>query len=87
MRHKRSDITDLVLKGLSNKEIALQLGLAEKTVKDHLWREFRDKGVNNRAGYLIKVHNDSLSKDLGKRVADIITGGLDGTGQLTRSRY
>jgi FixJ family two-component response regulator len=76
-----------MLEGMRNKEIAETLGIAEKTVKDHLWREFKKIGVKTRTEYLIKVHNDGLSKDLGKRIADIITGGLDGTGQLTRSRY
>ena len=34
--------------GLSNREIADQLGISEHTVKVHLWRLFRRLGVKSR---------------------------------------
>ena len=43
------DVLDLVVKGLSNKEIARALGLGEGTVKVHAAALFRTLGVNTRA--------------------------------------
>jgi DNA-binding NarL/FixJ family response regulator len=87
MHKRRALVVECMLKGMRNKEIAQHLGIAEKTVKDHLWREFKAVGVKTRTEFLIKMHNEKCSREVGQRVADIITGGLDGTGQLTRSRY
>jgi DNA-binding NarL/FixJ family response regulator len=38
----------LVSRGLTNKEIALELGLAEQTVKNHIHRMLRKMGVSDR---------------------------------------
>jgi DNA-binding NarL/FixJ family response regulator len=34
--------------GKSNREISRELGISEKTVKNHLWKLYRKIGVNNR---------------------------------------
>lgn len=38
----------LVARGLANKQIARELGIAERTVKVHLGSVFRRLGVNDR---------------------------------------
>lgn len=39
----------LVLRGLTNKQIAQTLGIAEDTVKKHLHRAYKKLGVRRRA--------------------------------------
>ena len=47
------EISQLVCQGLSNKEIAIKLDLAEGTVKLHLHRTFAKLGIKRR----IDLHN------------------------------
>jgi DNA-binding NarL/FixJ family response regulator len=46
---RQNDVLDLLVKGKSNKEIALALKIGEGTVKIHMAAIFRHFGVNNRA--------------------------------------
>lgn len=46
-RHKQ--LLAMVARGLSNREIAQNLGIQEHTVKVHLWQLFRRLGVHRRA--------------------------------------
>jgi len=46
---RQQDVLDLLIKGKTNKEIALSLRLGEGTVKIHMAAIFRYFGVNNRA--------------------------------------
>jgi DNA-binding NarL/FixJ family response regulator len=41
-------VVDLVNEGLSNKEVAAELGISERTVKFHLQNVFLSLGVNSR---------------------------------------
>ena len=41
-------VADLISRGASNKEIARQLGISERTVKAHLTKVFRNVGVSDR---------------------------------------
>lgn len=72
---RRELVRQYLLEGLRNREIAERMGIAEKTVKDHLWREYKLAGVKSRIEYVLKVHNELRSKQLSKKVADIITRG------------
>ena len=47
---RQREVLELLVKGMSNKEIARTLGLGEGTVKIHMSGLFRALGVNNRAG-------------------------------------
>ncbi len=49
LTRRQREVLDLLIKGKSNKEIALALKLGEGTVKVHLAAIFRHFGVNNRA--------------------------------------
>ncbi|MFM0729961.1 helix-turn-helix transcriptional regulator [Paraburkholderia sediminicola] len=48
LTHREQQIARLVRNGLSNKEIARDLALAQPTVKTHLLRMFRKLGVSSR---------------------------------------
>lgn len=50
-------IVELLLKGLSNKEIADQLHISEETVKKHVYNIFRKTKVKNRNALFIKLQN------------------------------
>ncbi|MBI4699377.1 MAG: response regulator transcription factor, partial [Nitrospirae bacterium] len=52
---RESDITHLIVRGLSNKEIADRLLISEKTVKSHITRVFIKMGVDSRVKLTIKM--------------------------------
>jgi DNA-binding NarL/FixJ family response regulator len=48
MTKRETDVVKLAVEGLSNREIARELGLTEHTVKNYLFRIFDKLGVSNR---------------------------------------
>lgn len=48
MTKRETDVVRLAVEGLSNREIARELGLTEHTVKNYLFRIFEKLGVSNR---------------------------------------
>ena len=48
MTKRETDVVRLAVKGLSNREIAGELGLTEHTIKNYLFRIFDKLGVSNR---------------------------------------
>lgn len=48
LTRREQQIVPLIAQGLTNKEIASQLGLSEQTIKNHLHRMMRKVGVNDR---------------------------------------
>jgi DNA-binding NarL/FixJ family response regulator len=59
---RERQVMDLILRARSNKEIALQLGIEERTVRAHLARLMRKAGVDNR----IKLSMSALGKSIQK---------------------
>ena len=58
------EIISLVARGLENKEIGAELGIAEQTVKNHLSRVMKTLELRNRqevAMFAVRVHLDSRS--------------------------
>jgi two-component system NarL family response regulator len=58
------EIISLVARGLENKEIGAELGIAEQTVKNHLSRVMKKLELRNRqevAMFAVRVHLDSPS--------------------------
>lgn len=53
---RQRDVLACVVRGLSNKEVARELGIAEGTVKIHLAALFGHFGVRNRTELAIKAH-------------------------------
>lgn len=53
-----------MLQGKPNKVIARDIGIAEGTVKAHLWTVYQLLGVNNRAQAMYRAHELALFNDL-----------------------
>lgn len=57
---RERQVLELILKARSNREIALQLGIEERTVRAHLARLMRKAGVDNRIKLSMSVLSHSL---------------------------
>lgn len=66
LSERQREILFMVCNGLSNKEIALRLALAEVTVKMHLTRAFRALGVVNRSQAICAVHSLAIELAVGQ---------------------
>jgi DNA-binding NarL/FixJ family response regulator len=53
---RQTEVRDLLIKGLSNKEIALAMGISVSTAKYHIKRAYQSLGVKSRVDYIIKAH-------------------------------
>jgi len=51
----------LATKGLTNKQIARQLGVTEGTVKAHLHQVYQKLGVINRTALTMRMRRDNLT--------------------------
>lgn len=49
-------VVDRVVRGLTNKQIAFELGIAEKTVKAHMTLLMKKLNVTNRVQVVVMVH-------------------------------
>lgn len=58
-----------LLQGKPNKVIAREIGIAEGTVKAHLWAVYQLLGVNNRAQAMYRAHELQLFSALGTPAA------------------
>ena len=71
---RQFEVFELIVRGLSNKEIARALNLAEGTVKIHVAALFRKLGVQRRsavamAGYAISMPATGVPENRVQRVA------------------
>ncbi len=48
LTRREQQLMELISRGLTNKEIAVELGLSEQTIKNHIHRVLRKVGVNDR---------------------------------------
>ncbi|MFK8138193.1 MAG: LuxR C-terminal-related transcriptional regulator [Bdellovibrionales bacterium] len=53
LSNREAEVAELVVKGLSNKEVANQLFVTEKTVKFHLTNIYKKMGVKSRAQLIV----------------------------------
>jgi DNA-binding NarL/FixJ family response regulator len=60
LSEREREVLGLVAGGLSNKQIAVQLGISEKTVKAHLTSVFRAIGVFDRTQAALWAHRNGL---------------------------
>ncbi len=53
LSHREAEVAELVSRGLSNKEVANQLFVTEKTVKFHLTNIYKKMAVKSRAQLIV----------------------------------
>lgn len=54
---REHEVLNLVAEGLSNKRIALRLGVHEKTIKQHMTHIFAKLGISNRTEAAMTLRN------------------------------
>ena len=59
LTERQREIVQWAARGMSNKQIARQLGISPETVKTHLHHVFEREGVHSRTA-LLAVHQDQL---------------------------
>jgi DNA-binding NarL/FixJ family response regulator len=64
---RERQVLELILLACSNREIARQLGIEERTVKSHISRLMRKTGADNRIDLLMRASNPSLLHAAGVR--------------------
>ena len=57
---RERQIVRVMAEGLTNKEVAQRLKLAEGTVKVHLHRIYRKLGITNRTALAVRANNQTL---------------------------
>ncbi len=75
-----------LLQGKPNKVIAREIGIAEGTVKAHLWAVYQLLGVNNRAQAMYRAHQWQLFGMLEPAVVEPANTKGDGDGDQGRAR-
>lgn len=58
---REREMIALVARGLTNKEIAYELGISPATVRTHVYNLFQKTGVQSRIGLINKIASDSAS--------------------------
>ena len=67
-------VMDYLGKGLSNKELAKELGCSVKTIKNHLNSAFHKLGVSSRTEAVVKAIEKGLISSEGRTVSDDMDG-------------
>lgn len=52
---REKEVMSQLMEGKTNREISEELGINEKSVKNHLWRIYKKMGVNNRTQLLHRM--------------------------------
>ena len=65
LTNRESDVLDLLRQGLENKKIALELGLSQGTVRNHISSILQKLGVTNRTQAVIRALHLGLLEDEG----------------------
>jgi two-component system, NarL family, nitrate/nitrite response regulator NarL len=60
LTHREIEVAQIVVSGASNKEIAAQLGITERTVKSHVGAIFEKLGVRDRLQLALLIRNQSI---------------------------
>ena len=73
---REEDVVRLVAEGMTNREIAGELGLSEHTVKNYLFRIFDKLGISSRVELVLYVVSSTKQADVAaasKRVSQLST--------------
>jgi DNA-binding NarL/FixJ family response regulator len=65
LTERERQVLDLILQAYSNREIAQELGIEERTVQAHVGRLMRKTGAGNRLDLLIRASDPALMKAAG----------------------
>ena len=65
LTERERQVLDLILQAYSNREIAQELGIEERTVQAHVGRLMRKTGVEHRLDLLMRASNPALLKAAG----------------------
>jgi DNA-binding NarL/FixJ family response regulator len=68
---REQEVLELILQARSNREIARELGIEERTVKAHVGRLMRKSGAENRIELSMRALNGSLPSQGGPAVGKI----------------
>ena len=52
---RERDVFEYLIKNMSTKEISLELGISEKTVRNHISNVIQKLGVNGRTGAVVEL--------------------------------
>lgn len=75
---RENDVIKLLIQGKSNKQIALALGISNRTVEFHLSNIYTKLGVKSRSEAILKVTNSQLRKSTGDvQVISAVDNSLD----------
>ncbi len=58
MTKREKDVVMQLVEGKTNRQISGELGIDEKTVKNHLWKIYKKLGVNNRTQLLHRLYHE-----------------------------
>src|SRR5258706_11583633 len=85
LSHREAEVAELVSRGLSNKEVANQLFVTEKTVKFHLTNIYKKMSVKSRAQLIVwcMPHMDFISNNAPVAAAPAPTAAPIATGGST----
>ncbi len=88
LSRREKDVVDLLLQGKSNKQIALSLGISERTVEFHLKNVYNKLQVASRVELIIRLGqaSGSISADPVESTVDTQRANLDNGNQPARSR-
>ena len=62
LTRREQQVALLIVRGLSNKEVARELGLSYGTVKLHVHRIFQKTGVRNRYSLIIQMNDHNAGR-------------------------
>jgi DNA-binding NarL/FixJ family response regulator len=68
LSRRQEEVLSLIAAGLTDKEIAVRLGMRTRTVRTHLERLYVRHGIHNRAGAVtiwFRAHMDEVASDVG----------------------
>src|SRR5215813_9737372 len=63
---REQDVVQLLLQGKSNKQIALELGIANRTVEFHLSNIYSKLNVKSRSEAILKLTEERLQESAGE---------------------
>ena len=85
---REKDIVRLLLQAKSNKQIALELGISNRTVEFHLGNVYAKLGVASRAEATLKLAENHLWKTTGNSTSDIqVKSTVDDSGDPTENGF